>query len=170
MIILFQILTGIGMLLFGRKLFWFFVAGVGFIAAATWASRTFARESDFMVLLIALAAGFIGALLAMFVRWLAIGLAGFLGGGYVVFSLLALVGLDLGEFSWVFYLTGGVIGTILFAIFFDWSLIILSSLSGAVILAQSIFLPRDFGFFLIAGLCIVGIVVQARTLASEQGG
>jgi hypothetical protein len=169
MIILFQILTGIGMLLFGRKLFWFFVAGVGFIAAATWASRTFARESDFMVLLIALAAGFIGALLAMFVRWLAIGLAGFLGGGYVVFSLLALVGLDLGEFSWVFYLTGGVIGTILFAIFFDWSLIILSSLSGAVILAQSIFLPRDFGFFLIAGLFIVGIIVQARTLASEQG-
>jgi hypothetical protein len=73
MIILFQILTGIGMLLFGRKLFWFFVAGVGFIAAATWASRTFARESDFMVLLIALAAGFIGALLAMFVRWLSIG-------------------------------------------------------------------------------------------------
>jgi hypothetical protein len=66
-------------------------------------------------------------------------------------------------------LTGGVIGTILFAIFFDWSLIILSSLSGAVILAQSIFLPRDFGFFLIAGLFIVGIIVQARTLASEQG-
>jgi hypothetical protein len=170
MIILFQIITGIGMLFFGRKFFWFFVAGVGFITAATWASRAFARESDFIVLLIALAAGVIGALIAMFVRWLGIGLAGFVGGGYLVFSTFALFGLDLVVFSWVFYLIGGIIGAILFAIFFDWTLIILSSLSGAVILTQSFILPRTWDIFLITGLFIVGVIVQARVLAAEQGG
>ena len=86
MINLFQILIGIGMLLLGRKLFWVFVAGVGFITAATWASRVFVIESDFIILLIALVAGLIGALIAMFVRWLGIGIAGFLGGGYIVYS------------------------------------------------------------------------------------
>lgn len=170
MIILFQILVGLGMLLFGRKLFWVFVAGVGFITAATWASRAFARESDFIILLIALVAGFIGALIAMFVRWLAIGLAGFLGGGYLVFSLLDLFGIDPGGLSWVLYVIGGVIGAILFAAFFDWTLIILSSLSGAVILAQSFAIPRPLRMVSIAVLVIVGIIVQARTLATEQAG
>jgi len=169
MVILFQILTGIGMLFFGRKFFWLFVAGVGFITAATWASRAFGRESDFIVLLIALAAGVIGALIAMFVRWLGIGLAGFVGGGYLVFSILAVVGLDMGVFSWAFYLIGGIIGAILFAIFFDWTLIIVSSLSGAVILIQLIPLSRTGEIFLITGLFILGIIVQARFLAGEQG-
>jgi hypothetical protein len=81
-----------------------------------------------------------------------------------------LFGLDLGVFSWVFYLIGGIIGAILFAIFFDWTLIILSSLSGAVILTQSFFLPRTWDIFLITGLFIVGVIVQARVLAAEQGG
>ena len=169
MVIFFQILTGISMLFFGRKFFWLFVAGLGFISAVTWASRAFARESDIIVLFIALAAGVIGALIAMFVRWLGIGLAGFVGGGYLVFSILALFDLNLGVFSWVFYLIGGILGAILFAVFFDWTLIILSSLSGAVILTQSFFLPRAWNIFLIAGLFIVGVVVQARVLAAEQG-
>jgi hypothetical protein len=166
----FEILVGFGMLLFGRKLFWVFVAGVGFIIAATWASGAFARESDFLILFIALVAGFIGALIAMFIRWLAIGLAGFLGGGYLVFSLLALFGMDLGRASWIFYVIGGVIGAILFTAFFDWTLIILSSLSGAVILTQSFAIPRPMGIISIVILFTVGIVVQARTLATEQVG
>jgi hypothetical protein len=168
MVIFFQILAGLGMLLFGRKLFWVFVAGVGFITTATWASRVFARESDFIILVIALVAGLVGALIAMFIRWLAIGLAGFLGGGYLVFSLLALFGIEPGVVSWIFYLIGGVIGTVLFAVFFDWTLIVLSSLSGAVILAQLLSFPRSLGIFLIAILFIVGIIVQARTLETEQ--
>jgi hypothetical protein len=158
------------MLLFGRKLFWVFVAGVGFITAATWASHTFARESDFIILIIALVAGLIGALIAMFVRWLGIGLAGFLGGGYIVFSLLAMFGIDLGGFSWVLYVIGGIIGAILFAVFFDWTLIILSSVSGAVVLTQSFAISRPLGMVTIAVLVIVGIIVQARTLATEQTG
>jgi hypothetical protein len=129
----------------------------------------FARESDFIILLIALVAGLVGALIAMFVRWLAIGLAGFLGGGYIVFSLLALFGIETGIVSWIFYLIGGVIGTVLFAVFFDWTLIILSSLSGAVILTQLLSFPRSLGIFLIVVLFIVGIIVQARALATEQG-
>jgi hypothetical protein len=170
MIIFFQILLGIGMLLMGRKLFWVFVAGVGFIIAATWASHAFARQSDFIVLLIALVAGLIGALIAMFIRWLGIGLAGFLGGGYLVFSSLALFGINPDRFSWIFYLIGGVVGAILFIAFFDWALIILSSLSGAVILTQSFAIPRPLGLVIVAVLVIVGIIVQARTLASEKAG
>jgi hypothetical protein len=170
MVSIVEILVGFGMLLFGRKLFWVFVAGVGFITAATWASRAFARESDFIILLIALVAGFIGALIAMFIRWLAIWLAGFLGGGYLVFSLLTLFGIDPGGASWIFYVVGGVIGAILFAVFFDWTLIILSSLSGAVILTQSLAIPRSFSIISIVIFVIVGIIVQGRTLATEQTG
>jgi hypothetical protein len=174
MIIFFQILIGIGMVLFGRKLFWVFAAGVGFITAATWATRALSGRSDVIVLLIALAAGVIGGLIAIFIRWLGIGLAGFLGGAYIIYGLFVLFNLDLREYSWIVYLIGGGMGVIFFSVFFDWTLIIISSMSGALILTQSIArlfsIPRPLGIVMIVILIIIGIIIQARTLSIEHSG
>jgi hypothetical protein len=51
----------------GRKLFWFFVAVAGFLVGLQFATQYF-RGPTPIVLLIALAAGIIGALLAVLVR------------------------------------------------------------------------------------------------------
>jgi len=128
---LLNFLIGVVLLTLGRKLFWLFVGCVGFAAGFTYVHQLWGTQSDLMILGIALGLGLIGALLAVFFQALAIALAGFVAGGYVTFSIMNLFGLEAPQLIWLFYLTGGIVGTVLLFIIFDWALIALSSLLGA---------------------------------------
>src|SRR5258708_32422031 len=76
-----SVVIGAVVLLFGRKLFWLCVAAIGFAAGVTPASHLGGEPTPLLQLTFAILLGFIGALLALFLQKLAIGLAGFLGGG-----------------------------------------------------------------------------------------
>src|SRR3954454_15552467 len=76
--------VGAALLLAGRKLFWFFVAAVGFVAAMEFATRYFGCEPRDTVLLASLVAGIIGAVLAVFVQKLAVSLAGAATGAFLL--------------------------------------------------------------------------------------
>ena len=54
-----NVLAGIAVLVFGRKLFWLFVGCMGFLAGIDIATRFFSGQPDWMVLVIAIAAGII---------------------------------------------------------------------------------------------------------------
>ncbi len=159
-----RILAGVGLLLFGRKLFWLFVGLIGFAAGIQVATRFFPGQPEWMILAIALMAGVLGALLALFLQWLAIGLAGFFAGAYVVVHFLHLAGLATSRTDWFFFLIGGILGLILIIILFDWALIILSSLVGAGLITQSISVDHSGALLLFTALVITGIVVQSRLL------
>ena len=119
-------------------------------------------------LLIAIAAGILGAVIAIFLQKAAIAIAGFIIGGYITVELLraftlfptALVGIHGSAFS-VPYIIGGLIGAVLLFVLFDWGLIVLSSLSGASLIVHSITLQRHALSLLFAVLVVVGILVQA---------
>jgi hypothetical protein len=72
-------IVGAALLVFGRKLFWLFVAGIGFIAGLNVATSYLKGSPQWLILLLALVAGLIGALLAVFAQSIAIGIAGFPG-------------------------------------------------------------------------------------------
>ena len=72
---------GVVVLLFGRKLFWLCVAAIGFAAGVTLASHIVSEPTPLLQLTFAVLLGFVGALLALFVQKLAIGVAGFIAGG-----------------------------------------------------------------------------------------
>src|ERR1700745_2245858 len=76
-------------LLFGRKLFWLCVAAIGFAAGLTLAPHIVSEPTPLLQLSLAILLGFIGALLALFVQKLAIGLAGFIAGGRFAVGLVA---------------------------------------------------------------------------------
>jgi hypothetical protein len=150
-----NILGGGLLLALGRKIFWFFVAGLGFFAGFGLATQYLKIQPFWVALLIGVAVGLVGALLAHFFQSLAIGAAGFFAGSYIT-SRLAAPLLPAQEKSWEWWiiLIGGIIGIILMYIIFEWALIILSSLAGTMLLVEG---------FKLAGLVavIVGVVLFA---------
>ena len=163
-----QILFGAVLLTLGRKLFWLFVAGVGFavgmfvtpLLVPRHASRGDPRGGGFLAVL--------GAVLAITLQKIAIGLVGFIAGGLIALWLLGLLALDLGAVQWLVFIGGGILGTLLLATLFDWGLILLSSLVGANLLVSGvggfIGLPENLLpiiFLVVFGL---GVLIQARLL------
>lgn len=157
-----NLLVGSALLLLGRRLFWLFVAGVGFMVAINLAPRFIDADKEWLALLIALGAGVIGALMAVFLQKLALGLAGFLAGGYVLVNALELFNFDMGDWETVLYFVGGFIGSALVAGLFEWALIILSSLTGASMIGQTLDLAQPWSVLLPMFAFIIGVVIQTN--------
>ncbi len=155
------------LLLAGRKLFWLFVGAIGFLIGVQLATRFF-HGSQWSTLLIGLAFGAIFAVLAILVESLAIGLAGFLGGGYILLSLASMFSLDKGLAAWLIFIAGGIVGAALVAALFDWALIIISSLAGSFMIVNAFPLTKSMTALAFIALLLVGIAIQASTLGTDQ--
>jgi hypothetical protein len=162
-----EALVGAGLLIFGRKLFWFFVAGVGFVTGLSLATSLLKASPAWLILLVALGAGLVGALLAVFLERFAIGLVGFISGGYILTSLMNMLNAHLGLPFWIFYLIGGILGAGIIFAFLDWMLIILSSLAGASMVAEAFRLHALTGAFAYIVLLVAGILIQGNLLRQE---
>ncbi len=168
MIALLRLVAGAVLLTLGRKLFWLFVAAIGFETGAFIATRLLHSESDVLVFVIAIVAGIVGALLALFIENIVVTLAGFLAGGYLLVRLLDFLRLSPGQLDWLVYLIGGVIGAALAIIVLDWALIILSSLSGAVVITTAVLRGFQIELIAIVILFIVGVAIQFGIWQSER--
>jgi hypothetical protein len=165
-----NLLLGIVLLLLGRRLFWLFVGVAGFQVGMEIAERFFSGPQG-MKLLIAIAVGILGAVIAIFLQKVAIAIAGFVIGGYITVELLrtsnlfpkALEVIQGTSFS-VPYIIGGIIGALLLFVLFDWGLIILSSMSGASLIVHNIAIQKQVLSLLFVVLVIVGILIQAEMM------
>ena len=163
-----RILVGIALLLLGRKLFWLFVGGIGFIVAMDLTLRLLPQSAPLVAIVVGLLVGVIGALLAVFIQEAAVGVAGFLAGGAIVLSLIDLLGMgEMTVLAWVLVVVGAVIGLALTLALLEWALIVLSSLSGAGLVAQAIDVTPPLALVVFAVALVVGIIVQARVLQRE---
>jgi hypothetical protein len=137
-----QIIVGLIETLFGRKLFWLFVAIGGFLvgwflAPAIWAT---VHDSGTLALWVRLVIGLAAAVILGFAAFkftrIMVALAGF-------FIFAAATVLAVNYFAgdstlvtgsrdyWIAYVVGGVVGAIIMGLLFDWALIVLTSLFGA---------------------------------------
>ena len=156
------ILVGVALLVFGRKLFWLFVGGVGFLAGVAIAAHLFSEQSEASHLVIALACGVLGAILAILVKKIAVGLAGFIAGGILLHHLVQSFSSAQEQNPWIAFAIGGVLGMILIVVLFDWALIVLSSLVGSLLVVQELHLPDVGAAVLSIVLLVCGILVQSR--------
>ncbi len=167
MINILYLILGAVLLVAGRKLFWLLVGGIGFVIGATLATRFF-HGNDLTIILAGLVLGIVFAVLAIFLESVAIGIAGFLGGGYVFMSLAGMLGLDRGGFStWIIFVAGGVIGVILVAFLFAWALITISSLAGASMIIAAVGLTAATAGLIYLGLIIAGVLIQGTSMRRE---
>lgn len=164
-----NILVGAVLLLFGRRLFWLFVGGVGFIVGFDLATSALQGQPEWVILLIAVAVGVIGIIASIFLQRIVVGIAGFFAGGYFL-STLAVTALHMNQqgVQWVAFIIGGILGAILTMMLLDPALIIMSSLAGATAISQNIPVDPMTKNMIFIGLLIFGIVVQSVQFAGAK--
>jgi hypothetical protein len=167
-LVILRLLAGTVLLLAGRRLYWLFVAAIGFLAGLELAPRFLPQQPDLVIAIIAAVVALAGALLAIAAQALVIGIAGFLAGAAAAALLLRTLGLGGDGVVLAVSLVAGVIGALVSFLVFDWALIVLSSLAGASLIvgeaAGLVTLPDLVPLALVIALAAVGVLVQARLL------
>lgn len=129
-----EIIVGFFELLFGRKLFWAFVAIGGFLGGWFLAPAFFHSLVTWERILIGGALGLLFGLLARrFVRSM-VALAGFFFIGTAAVVLLRHLGPHLSSGStsyWIAYIVAGLAGAVLLGVLFDGALIVITAVAGA---------------------------------------
>ena len=164
------IIIPIGLILLsaGRRLFWLFVACVGFASGFHYAQQIWGIQSAVLVFIWSIATGAVGALVAIFFQKAAILIAGFAAGGYIVLVLFdQFAGLP-SQLAWLPYMVGGIMGAIVLFFVFDWALIFLSTLTGATLIVQMLAFPPWVEIALFLALVIAGIAFQAKTITAGR--
>ncbi|MGB5745611.1 MAG: hypothetical protein WBM69_01435 [Desulfobacterales bacterium] len=160
-------IIGIILLFVGRRLFWLFLACVGFASGFHYAQQIWAIDSPALVLILSIGAGAVGAIIAIFFQKAAIVIAGFAAGGYIGLSLFdQFAGLPA-QMVWLPYIIGGIIGAIILFFVFDWALIFLSTLTGATLIVQMVTFNPWLEITIFLTLVIAGIAFQAKAMAGD---
>jgi hypothetical protein len=162
------VIVGTVILLFGRKLFWLFVAALGFAVGVEIAAYFMHDPPVWMTLVIALGLGILGALLAIMLQKLAIAVAGFVAGGRLASALLAAFFVDHSHYRGITFVIGGIVGALLLLALFDWVLILLSSVEGAHLIGSGFVLPQSGAVILFCALVVIGLVVQGSMLHGSR--
>ena len=160
-----QILAGLALLFFGRKLFWLFVGIVGFLAGMELGAEFVKGQPQGIIVLIAIGAGLLAAILAIFLQRLVVAIAGGLAGGLIAMRLAVMLGASTESFQWIAFAAGALLAAILVSAVFDWALIALSALIGANLLSEALPFDHAAKFIGIAVLFVLGLLVQARIAA-----
>ena len=163
-----EFVTGTLLLALGRKLFWLFVAIVGFYAGIEVVRVLLAGQPTWVMLVVGLAAGLVGALLAMLFQRVGFALGGFYAGGYA--ALIVAERFAPGVVGGAMFVIGGVVGALLAAWFMDWAIIVLSSLVGAILVVTSLGPQGLAGFVGYVVLAALGIAVQAWMMYATRSG
>ena len=164
----FEVILGLVILTMGRQLFWLFVAAVGFVYGMDLAPSLFPAQPAIVQLLVAILAGFIGAVFAYFLEWIAVAAAGFLVGGRLAALIVTGIGAATSEPTSIAFLIGGIIGAILVLMVFDWALILLSSAIGAMMIAAVVKVGPNMTLLVLGGLAALGVIVQAAHLQRSR--
>jgi hypothetical protein len=164
-----SVIVGAAILLFGRKLFWLFVAALGFAVGLEIAAYFMKEPPQWMTLLIGLGCGLIGALLAILLQKIAIAVAGFIAGGRIAWALAATFFVDHAHYRGITFVVGGIVGALLLLALFDWVLILLSSVEGAHLIGNATTLPEKGAMILFIALAVIGVIVQGSMLRRSRG-
>ena len=166
------LVVGLAVLLFGRRLFWLFVGAVGFAAGAGVGAALFPDQPEWLILLVALGIGLLGAWLATVVEVALVGVASFFAGAYAGLSLLRLFGAGQDWQLGLAALVGGVVGLVLALSSFDQALMLLSATTGAALLVQTPILTPMVSRVAFVLLVILGVAFQwlgARQTPRRRG-
>jgi hypothetical protein len=165
---LFTIVLGLILLVLGRRLFWLFVALVGFLLGMEFTGVILGDQPKWVVLFIGLGTGLIGALVAVLFQRLAFAIAGFYAGGYL--ALIGVQSFGVGGNTILLFLLSGLIGAVFAALIMDWVIIVLSSLVGAGAVVASLGLDQMVSLLAFLVLAAGGTFFQAKVMARSREG
>jgi hypothetical protein len=157
--------VGLVLLFLGRRLYWLFVAGIGFLTGVELAPRLLPGQPEWVILVAALGLALVGTVLAIVAQKVIIALVGFVAGGGTGVLLLHTLGAGGDVITWLVYFVSGVVGIVLLLALFEWGLILLSSLAGANLIVggigERVHLSRGISIVALIVLAVIGMIVQA---------
>lgn len=165
-----SLLAGLALLCFGRRLFWLFVAAIGFWIGFELTPHVMQHPPATLTLVVALVLGLLGAVLALLLQKIAIAVAGFLAGGHIATTLFATFVASHAQPSTITFIIGGIIGALLLLLLFDWALIFFTAVAGAELIASNLHVPPKGAAIIFFGLTIFGIFVQAAMRSRGRRG
>lgn len=153
---------GLGLVFFGKKLFWMFIGAAGFIFGYS-VSQSLLDKSEFWVYLVAgaICAGLAVGLIRL-LKNIAFGVGGFAAGAYIGYGIQQVLDLKLGWLSWAIIIVCGLIGAALMLKVFTWALIILTAGAGALLVTQAVPAEPPGSQILFLGLVVLGLLAQTR--------
>jgi len=160
---------GLLVLFFGRRFFWVFVGLVGLLSGFELAREIFPMQPQWVFLIVGLMLGVCVALLAMAFQYVAVALAGFAVGTYLALQIaVVLPSVEPTQVpSWLLIVSGIVTAVICIAIF-NPALIVLSSLTGAVLLTQLVPIDPPLQYALFVALAFAGLAFQFMSYRGKE--
>jgi len=129
---IYNLIVGVLLLLFGRKLFWLFIGIAGFLFGMEITGMYFGGQPQWLQLAIAIGMGCLGALLAVLAQRLAFAVGGFFAGVFLALKLSQFLGLpDHGALVAMLIIGAGLVGAVVAALIMDKAITVLACLVGA---------------------------------------
>lgn len=164
---LFAVAVGVALLTYGRQLYWLALGALGFFGGIWFAGRLPELDSTTLGLGASFLIGVLGAFFAVVAQRMAIGLGGFFIGGAIAYWTAAWLSVPLnwspGPWLWIAAIVGAIFGTLVAAVLFETSLLAVTSLFGALLVAKASHVgpPHESWLFLIL-LCVAVIARSGR--------
>src|SRR5262245_39868498 len=123
-------------LIAGRRLFWLFVGAIGFVAGIHFAPLVAPGQPAWVFSLLAVVLGILGAVLAVVLERVAIAVAGWFAGGLLASRLVVELGWSNQQATAIAFVVGAIVMAIVFSVLFDWALIGLTAVMGALMICD----------------------------------
>jgi hypothetical protein len=165
---IYNIIAGVILLLFGRKLFWLFLGIAGFLIGMKITPMFFGDEPQWVQLIIALGMGCLGAIVAILAERLAFALGGFFAGMYLALGVGHFFALADANTLLLFALGGGIVGAIIAALIMDTAITILACLVGAGAIVGELHLGPSMHILIFLLLTVAGFLFQEKLWPATQ--
>ncbi len=163
-----SLIAGLLLLLAGKKTIWLFLGLAGVAVAIAFVPRVFPDLGQRTLLLVSIAAGVLGGVLAFVLSRVLVWVGGFVAGGYL--GVIAWQTVVPGAaFPWVAAVIGGILGMLVAKLLFDSALVLASSAIGAALLVHISGLEGTTGLVALVFLTAAGIIVQGRLWPRSAG-
>jgi len=158
--ILIPVLFGTTVLLFGKKLFWLFVAITGAVTGLELGKVFFVGDATTSGYLFALGLALVGGYLAVYLQRMAFIFVGFIAGGYLSFVISTMSNYPVNPL--MAGTIGACVGALLVAMFADRAIILISALVGAVTISNTFLLQPPQSYLAIFLLVALGWMFQTK--------
>ncbi|MDA8017686.1 MAG: hypothetical protein MPN21_09585 [Thermoanaerobaculia bacterium] len=157
------IVVGSLLLIFGRRLYWLALAGLGF-AVALYLSREYLFfESVQQEVIVGVAAGLLGGILAVVAQQLAVRFAGIVLGAWGSFVIARILWPEADLLLAILLAVAGAgLGFLFAAKLFDLALVLVTSIVGAILISQHLYLDAAVQAVVWLVLTLCGVAFQLR--------
>lgn len=157
------VVVGALLLVFGRRLYWLALAGLGFAVALHLSRQHLSFDSAQQEILVGVVAGLLGGILAVVAQQLAVRIAGFVLGGWGTLFAVQTLWPDIALLVLVILAAAGAgLGFLFAAKLFELALVLVTSVVGALLIAQHLHLQPSEQAIVWLVLVLVGIAIQSR--------